>query len=77
MANNKNETPTIVPQVVEVDRIETSDFGQRIPLKSALASLKNGQGLILPAKRRGYIRRAYPEYTIKATANGGILVYKE
>lgn len=77
MVNNKNETPAITPQVVDVDTIETSDFGQRIALKSVLASLKKGQGLILPAKRRGYIRRAYPDYTIKATADGGILVYKE
>jgi hypothetical protein len=77
MANNKNETPAITPQVVDVDTIETSDFGQRIALKSVLTSLKKGQGLILPAKRRGYIRRAYPDYTIKATADGGILVYKE
>lgn len=77
MANNSKQTVAITPQVVEVDTIETSDFGQRVALKSVLAGLKKGQGLILPSKRRGYIRRAYPDYTIKATADGGILVYKE
>jgi len=65
------------PQIVEVGTVKTCDFGKRIPLKQVLAGLKEGQGIILPAKRKSYIKKAYPEYTIKATAEGGILVYKE
>jgi len=65
------------PQIVDVGAVETRDFGKRIPLKKVLAGLKEGQGIILPAKRKSYIKKAYPEYTIKTTADGGILVYKK
>ena len=65
------------PQIVEVGTVKTRDFGKRIPLKKVLAGLKEGQGIILPAKRKSYIRKTYPEYTIKSTADGNILVYKE
>lgn len=63
-------------RIVNIDEVQTTDFGRRVPIKHVLAGLKPGEGLVLPAKRRSYIRKAYPSFSIKSLPTGEIVVFK-
>lgn len=64
-------------RVVKLSEVgELSDYAGRVPLTETLEKLKKGEALELPLKRRSYIRRNFPDYAVKCTKNGTIVVYK-
>lgn len=72
MSNEQN-----IAKVVKLSEVgELSDYAGRVPLTETLAKLRKGEGLELPLKRRSYIRRNFPDYTIKCTTRGTIVVFK-
>jgi len=71
-----SENPNVA-KVVKLSEVgDLSDYAGRVPLTETLAKLKKGEALELPLKRRSYIRRNFPDYAIKCTTRGTIVVYK-
>lgn len=66
-----------IAKVVKLSEVgELSDYSGRVPLTDTLGKLKKGEALELPLKRRSYIKRNFPDYAVKCTTRGTIVVYK-